>query len=580
MKPIIYSMIISLSLLAGLITSCSHTPPQTGGVLESTDFALWAEEWLQSQLDKTDLQGGVSILVYSRGDLLYSGVSGFSNRETGSLIGPETPMPLGSVSKLFTAIALLQLVEQDLIDLDSPVSIYLPEWQLPGGEEKVITPRMLLTHRSGIQGEIMKDFISRQDIDPDRFQRSFLELSKNLPLVAEPDSRFSYSNAGYALLGILIEEVSGVPFSQYIRNRIFSPAGMTDSLSYAGERPNVLPLGYKGKESFSMPLLRDGAAGNLSVSQRDMQAFLTALYQGKLIEEATFQTMLTVQNRDNPYDRSFEMGLGFWTSNILGTEDQMAYHFGDLHRFHSGLISFPQRESAVFVAVNDQSKQGMLAVEWSKELSRALLSWEEQQPFEDLQSVPLTAEASHIEAPKEMAGIYPTMMGPLELSVTSKGYKINLMGLPMLLKQDDEGFYSPELRFLGIPVNIEMLKQFRFDLYRTKGQSWISLWGFDIYMGSNLRLNQEELMTSVEIPTGSYYLKEESEILQEIKITKKGGIYIMQTRFLDSPLKLYLQPLNPTRALTAGKGRMTGEYLQFSDEGDLLTWSGLTFYRK
>jgi CubicO group peptidase (beta-lactamase class C family) len=327
---------------------------------------------------------------------------------------------------------------------------------------------MLLTHRSGIQGDILVDFTTRETVDPQQFQRRILELLSGRPLLFEPGEYFSYSNAGYALLGIIIEEVSGLSYGQYIRQNIFDRAGMEDSLVYPREKGYELPLGYGMGGPLPPPHIRDMAAGSLLVSSRDMMKFIDALFSGKIILEETWQNMIRSHNQGNPIDRSFSIGLSYWLNNPLNTADRIAAHGGDLPPFQALLVIMPDRESAVFTAANDMPKGEPLAINTGIQLLKDLLEYEERVPLENLQISPpmnlgFSGELS------SFAGIYNTVVGPLEIGVKKGDPFIKMMGKKLHLIKDETGWWKLQVRILGIPIKIDALEALSLDMFTVEG---------------------------------------------------------------------------------------------------------------
>ena len=247
-----------------LLLSCGNEKPDQNTLITGDKQSLvnWTDQYIDERVEEDKLDGGISVMIYSGGDVLYKNGAGWADKEAGKKIYRNTPMPVGSVSKIFTSVAIMKLVEDESLDLDIPVGIYLPRLKLVDGKEMDFTVRDLLTHHSGIQGDLFVDWF-------DTDKEVLYEFLKNRPMAADSGKLHSYANIGFSLLGLIIEEQSGLSYSDFIRNEIFIPAGMKNSLVYPGEIDRELPRGYSKGGSISVPVLRDIPAGGhwLSVSR-------------------------------------------------------------------------------------------------------------------------------------------------------------------------------------------------------------------------------------------------------------------------------------------------------------------------
>ena len=172
---------------------------------------------------------GLSISVISKDDLLFMKGCGYANKETRTAATPFSLFYVGSVSKLFTGIAIMQLVEQGRIDLDAPLSNYIPDfgYKTHFPDAGAITVRTLMTHQSGLVGDIFKGWASARG--PEHHFRELVDILRDEYLAYPPRYISSYSNCAVALLGVVIEEVSGVEVKTYVRNNICRPIGMMAS---------------------------------------------------------------------------------------------------------------------------------------------------------------------------------------------------------------------------------------------------------------------------------------------------------------------------------------------------------------
>ena len=196
---------------------------------------------VDSLANRGDFSGVV--LVARNGVPTFERAYGMADREAGRANTVATSFNLGSINKFFTQIAVRQLAAAGKLDLDSTLARAWPDYPNPDVARRV-TIRQILEHRSGIQGNIFAapPGKTRQDVSS---LADYFDLFKNQPLQFEPGSRQQYSNAGYIVLGLLVEKLSGENYFEYINKHIYEPAGMTETGSWRMERwPANTAIGY------------------------------------------------------------------------------------------------------------------------------------------------------------------------------------------------------------------------------------------------------------------------------------------------------------------------------------------------
>ena len=236
-------------------------------------------------LAKADEFSGV-VLLARNGQPVFQRAYGFADREARKPNTVETAFNLGSINKLFTSIAIRQLAADGKLHLDSTLAKAWPDY--PNADvARRVTIRQILAHRSGITGDIFSapPGKTRRDL---RHNNQFLPLFVDRPLAFEPDTRQQYSNAGYVLLGILAERLSGRSYYDLVRERIYLPAGMTHTAAYASDSlPSFAAIGYTGspgsrvRNTDQLPGRGSSAGGGYSTAH-DLMRFLQALREGKI----------------------------------------------------------------------------------------------------------------------------------------------------------------------------------------------------------------------------------------------------------------------------------------------------------
>lgn len=246
-----------------------------------------------------------TVLLARDGKILYEGAYGIANRDHNVPVAIDTRFNLASMDKMFTAVAIGQLVEQGRVAWDDSASKFLgPDWLNTAAAEKVRVEH-LLTHTAG-----MGDYLGSPAFQ-DASRLKFREIADYRSLVRDrapsfdPGTKWSYSNTGFLLLGAIIESASGVSYFDYVRQNICSPAGMTDTDCYALDMvvPN-LAIGYSVeygpppappvyRNNTFRHVLRGSSAGGGYSTVRDLLRFDGALRAGKLIRPETLDRLIT-----------------------------------------------------------------------------------------------------------------------------------------------------------------------------------------------------------------------------------------------------------------------------------------------
>jgi len=275
----------------------------------------------------------------------------------------DTKFGIASGCKVFTAVAVLQLVEEGKLTLESTLAECLIE-AFPQFDQ-TITVHQLLTHTSGVPDyfdeAVMEDFEELWKELPMYMVRNlkdFLPLFRDGSMMFAPGERFHYNNAGYILLGLIVEQVSGMRFTDYVEKKVFNRAGMTDSGYWPFDRlPNNTATGYIDEEGgtwrtnvYSLPV-QGGSDGGAFTTVPDMHKFWDALLGRRLLGEELTARMLTRHAADKDGDG---YGYGVWVDMADGRAERihvMGYDPGV--SFHSAI--YPS-SGAVFTAVSNKSQ--------------------------------------------------------------------------------------------------------------------------------------------------------------------------------------------------------------------------------
>ena len=278
-------------------------PPDLAIQRMSEADALAALSARAGELAKNDRFSG-TVLVARHGKVLLQKAWGLADREAGTPVTLDTQLRLGSMNKMFTSIATLQLVEAGKLALDDPIGKHLPDYPNKDLAAKV-TVRHLLTHTGGTGDIFGPDFMANRLTL--REHADYLKLYGSRALAFEPGAKYRYSNYGFVLLGALIEKISGLSYYDYVRAHVFAPAGMTstDSLPETESVPHRA-VGYLRRDgkwirnTDPLPWRGTSAGGGYSTAG-DLLRFAQALESGKLISKAMLTEAIRPQREGYGY---------------------------------------------------------------------------------------------------------------------------------------------------------------------------------------------------------------------------------------------------------------------------------------
>ena len=283
------------------------TPPPTQTPVPATKTlppALAPEEIIQSFLDEQARNGEFSgsVLIALDGIPILQQAYGMADRSLEVPNQIDTKFNLGSMDKMFTAIAIMQLVEQGKLSLHEKIGTYLPAYPNPEIADTV-TIHQLLTHSSGF-GNYFDSPLYLEKHNQVRSLNDYFALFTDTPLLFEPGSQFAYSNSGYIVLGLIIEAVSGISYYDYVQEHIFEPNGMLDTACFELDAVNTnLAIGYTTREwngndtgqirdNGSMVPVRGGSAGGGYSTAPDLLSFRNALVNYQLLSPESTKLLL------------------------------------------------------------------------------------------------------------------------------------------------------------------------------------------------------------------------------------------------------------------------------------------------
>jgi CubicO group peptidase (beta-lactamase class C family) len=505
-----------------------------------------------------------------------------------------------SVSKLFTATALMQLVEQGKIDLDQPYSSYVPEFSMKSRfstSSDDITVRHFLAHHSGILGDWLKGMLSTNPEASTKYRDRFLETPAELQneYISWPSEyTHAYSNTGYSLLGSLIDRVSGSSFFDYTETEVLEKIGMTKSTFDLNlDLIATMTKGYmKGKE-IDLPQLFEKyiPAGSLATNAEELARFMMAYLDEqdtRLLKPETREEMFTRQNAQVKRDLDFAQGLG-WMISDLGFLDagRIVFHDGGEAYSNAKMVLLLDQDIGITILINSVEGEGAKDT-IAKEIIRTVLETKTGiKPKEYRDDPPAVIKA----ADKDLARldgyyIYP-FLGLSKVETRKSKLMASSGGMKMeLLPYDNGRFGVKPLLFGFIPIKIPFLETMEFSFKEVDGDMVSGVYSDGApLLAIGIRVEPPWLDDTWLSRLGTYEaidLGDDFPIISPWELVEREGFLFIEGKLYGKlPFSLVLTPANDDYALWGGLGRGSGETFTFEEnEGEtLIHYSGYV-YRK
>jgi D-alanyl-D-alanine carboxypeptidase len=354
-------MTISLGIIAAASIYAQSTQRQTANTakrMSDAEVVRSLEAFVDKRVAQDKFSGAVLVAkdgvpIFKKAYGLASGAYNISNRT-------DTKFNLGSMNKMFTAVAIAQLAEQGKLSFDDMIGKHLPDYPNKAVAEKV-TIHHLLTHTSGL-GNYFNDKFEDSSRAKFRTVQDYLPLFVNDPLLFEPGQRWEYSNAGFMVLGAIIEKVSGQNYFDYVREHIYKPAGMinTDAYEMDSDTPNLaigytsrvqngVPMNGQRRNNLFMHVIKGGPAGGGYSTVEDLLRFATGLLRHKLLNPK-YTEILLAGKISTPRGENEKYAYGFFEEIVNG--QRRVGHGGAFPGVSSELHIYPDNGYTVAVMSN------------------------------------------------------------------------------------------------------------------------------------------------------------------------------------------------------------------------------------
>ena len=541
---------------------------------------------------------GLSIALVNGQELIWARGFGMADKAQGVPVTANTAFRAGGISKLLTATAALQLVEQQRLSLDAPIQQSLREFHVrsrfhddPAAADRAITLRRLLSHQSGLPSEHLRDLRSTFAMGQMPMRVSGVWLS------SPPGAQVAYSNLGYSLVGAAIERSSGNAFEAQLQGSLLKPLEMNQSSFVGtGAQMSYRALGYEDGVASADAQVRDLAAGGLWASPKDLSRYVQmlfahGLYKGnRVIGSASIDEMFTQQNTGNALDFDCQVGLG-WFLAPCGDEPvapgiRTYQHSGGGDDFAAQLSVLPDQQMAVIVMANDSNAEDLVA-SLATDTLRLMLQAQTGQAVcaDDCQAPSHGLKLRHVPAAidrKRLAGFYATAWGVFRIKDEPHQLSGELAGLSFELLRDDQGWLRAQKKIFGFWLkDLGDLGRVQLDVVKVQGRQMLTARTHGQRIAIGERIDPTPLPLAWADTIGTYQVlntHEPDAPLSGISVRLEEGFLVIRGQLRDEPLTDYiLLPVDNAHAVLAGNGYGLGDTVSRQVNG--LSASGYAFKR-
>ena len=588
--------LLPIILTIALLSGCASAPPRPNNIGRG-DYSTtqaYVTKLIQHELKKNSVEG-LSIALVDDQRIVWAEGFGYADQGKNIPATADTLYRVGSISKLFTDTAAMQLEEQGKLDIDQPLKKYIPNFSIksryPGSAE--ITPRQLMTHHSGLPRDWQKGFMTTAGPAP------FTDLVEDIRdeyTAYPPNLIFSYSNLGISLLGVAIQNQTGMPFANFLKQSVLVPLGMTNSSFDTGlSQSALMAKGYRGLDAAVEPALRDVPAGGLNSSVNDLSHFISMVFADgrsgnqQILMPETISEMLHPQNASVPLDFNFQIGLG-WMLSTLGTSTIqnggiVAHHSGATAYFQSQLYILPEHKLGVVVLSNSSTAKQVVDHIATETLSLALEAKTGiRQP--EHHKIQLNNKPLPSDVVQEYVGSYTTLAGFARIYACGKKLCAEAANHHFDLVRGADGLFRLDYSFLGIfHVDLGTLGEIGIARRTINNRKLLvaSIGGQELLVGQRI-----EPISNLE--PWRHYLGEyeitnrgaDHKFVDHVKLIEEHGFLFVEITAADSSAskaRIILKPMSNNEGILLGPLNDGGETVRVEQQNgeDRVLFSGYQF---
>lgn len=581
-------LLVVVSLWA--FSGCGHAP-QRPAALAPGDYRYVEEylEWYIPRLMKKHQVPGVSIALVDGQNIVWARGFGYADRELGIAASATTVYQTGSISKVLTATAAMQHVAQGNIDLDRPIQTYLPEFSMRSRWDgsPAVTPRALLSHHAGLPTYYLKGFFSNQPL------AGLITELKSEHLAYPSGQVFNYSNLGPNLMGLAMETISGVAFTEHMHRSLLAPLDMHDSSFAPGpEFASRMARGYVNGQASDPVQIRDVPAGALVSSVLDLGRFMRfAMGDGNLDGRAILAPqylaqMFQPQYPDQPLDFGQRFGLGWILSGIdLHPGSTVAWHNGSTKAFVSQMAIMPEQKLGVVLLANANTA-GPLVYDVAEQALK--LALETRAGIQAPRPTPIEPKPPVAVAPEVLqkyVGDYSFMGALAHISRRGDRLQLQVLDHTLELVPESETEFHAEFRVLGLMSVRIPFPHIQFT--QVQGRDFMLL--RDRVVSAAERIPPYAVPDIWRQRTGDYRIvnpdKDYLVNLDHCRMLVENGKLLLDIKISgleDRKVKVVVVPLSDNEIYVFGLGRNVGDVARIDNDGvkTRMWYSGYLFERQ
>ncbi len=590
-KPLLALM---FSGLAGYALAGYAVEPPQPTTLARDDYQYardTLDRFVRKQMKKNRVVG-LSVAVLDDQRVVWAEGFGYADKATRTAATADTRYRAGSISKVFTAAAAMQLADAGKLDIDAPLVNALPGFSIRSRDADAapITPRMIMTHHAGLPSDRAEGMWTEH---PAHFT-SVVEALRDEYRSFPPNFVHAYSNSGFSVLGATIEQVSGMPYENYMRDRLLTPLGMTASTfeTAAPSGPHAAQAyDAKGKPGRELAL-RDTPAGGLNTTAPDLLQFARMWFAGGKIDDVqvlgatSLAEMQRSQNAASPLDVDLQVGLGwhFSPDSVQGGGPVLFHGGGTLHH-RSVLMLLPEHKLAVAVMANTAS--GMeAATEIAGKALGLFLEAKAGIAQPEKTSSPSSGDRYPAAPPEAFPGYYVTTLGFTKIQGQGDHLSVQVGGKKLALKRRENGYLGLEYRLLGLfPINLGKLGQVALTRARIADREVLLAGDAGGFALVGEKIEPKPIPAAWQARLGSYaYVGNDAFIASRImgvRLKIENDFLLAEVIGEEGSGISALEPISEGEAILRGLGRGLGEtvHVRQTADGETLHFSGLVFKR-